>query len=131
MMKKSICIIDDDSLYKLLLIKSINKLNMEVQINCFANGREGYDSIYKDLNTAENLPDIIFLDINMPEMDGWEFMDEFIQIQKSLSKKITIYIVSSSIAFQDTEKANRYKEISGYIIKPFQADCLKKILSDV
>ncbi|MBA3986853.1 MAG: response regulator, partial [Flavobacteriales bacterium] len=87
--------------------------------------------IFKDLNTVENLPDIIFLDINMPEMDGWEFMDEFIQIQKSLSKKITIYIVSSSIAFQDTEKANRYKEISGYIIKPFQADCLKKILSDV
>ncbi len=130
MMKKNICIIDDDSLYKLLLVKAINKLNMEVQINCFENGQEGYDSIYKDSKEPKNLPDIIFLDINMPEMDGWEFMDEFIRIQDTLSKKITIYIVSSSIAFQDTEKANRYKEISGYIVKPFQSDCLKKILSE-
>ncbi len=129
-MKKSIFIIDDDALYKLLLIKSIDKLDIEVQVNCFANGKEGFDAVYNYSKETENLPDIIFLDINMPEMDGWEFIDAFLQIQDTLAKKITIYIVSSSIAFQDTEKANRYKEISGYIVKPFQSDCLKKILSD-
>jgi len=127
-MTKSICIIDDDELNKLLLKKTILKLNLPVFVTCFANGKEAFDTFLKEKNAQENLPDIIFLDINMPEMDGWEFMDAYLDFQTTISKKITIYIASSSIAFHDIEKAKKYSEISGYIVKPIHSDTINKIL---
>lgn len=127
-MTKSVCIIDDDALYKLLLKKTIQKLNLPVIVSSFANGQEAFDTFLKEKNSQENLPDVIFLDINMPEMDGWEFMDAYLDFQRTISKKITIYIASSSMAYQDLEKAKKYAEISGYIVKPIRSDTVQKIL---
>jgi len=119
-MKKidTICIIDDDEIYQLFTKKAIQKLDISKRTLSFYNGEEAIQYIKTLIDTEEHLPDIILLDINMPFMDGWQFMDEFMKIKEKLKQKTTIYIVSSSIAPTDKSRAVSYEEISGYISKP-------------
>src|SRR5690606_3191853 len=104
-------IIDDDDIYifgikKLIQIKQLCK-NLLV----FNNGQEAIDHIKSINSPHEEFPDIILLDINMPVMDGWEFLDEYAKINPQLKKSTTIYMVSSSINPQDIERAEQAAEV--------------------
>ncbi|MFT6828560.1 MAG: CheY-like chemotaxis protein, partial [Roseivirga sp.] len=76
----------------------------------------------------ENLPEIILLDLNMPVMDGWQFLDQFVQIPTK--KKTTIYIVTSSIDPEDLNRAKSYEAVTNYLVKPINIDTLTEILKD-
>lgn len=81
-------------------------------------------------NIDENkLPDIIFLDINMPIVDGWDFLEEFDKIKNSLPKTINIYMVSSSINAFDRVRAESQKLVNGYISKPITINHFYSIFS--
>lgn len=129
-MTKTLCIIDDDELYKLLLKKTINNLKSTTKVISFANGEEAILGLLENKSDPSKLPDTILLDINMPVMDGWEFMEEYLSVQKEFSKTMTIYIASSSIAHQDIEKSKTYKEISGYLIKPIVKSTVASLLNE-
>ena len=73
------------------------------------------------------LPDILFLDLFMPIMDGWQFLEEFLSVKPNLAKPILIYVVSSSIYPEDISKAKSYSDVFDYIIKPIT----KKIFTDL
>ncbi len=128
MTSKKLCIIDDDNLYKLLLKKTICKLEIDTQVISFSNGEEALKGLFDFNSNSESLPDIILLDINMPVMDGWEFMEHYLTQKNKFAKDITIYIASSSIASQDIEKSKTFKEISGYLVKPIYKDTIKSLL---
>jgi CheY-like chemotaxis protein len=64
------------------------------------------------------LPDVILLDINMPIMDGWDFLEWFKEFKENLVKAIPIFMVSSSIDWRDIEKAKSYEEVIDYMSKP-------------
>ena len=64
------------------------------------------------------LPDVIFLDINMPVMNGWQFLEQFKEVQPSFNKEIVIYSVSSSFDDRDINRSKEYTEVTDYIIKP-------------
>ncbi len=81
------------------------------------------------MSSESELPDIIFLDINMPYMDGWDFMEHFIDIKPNLPKEITIYMVSSSVQAEDMERAKALEDFSNYIIKPIDEKRFKEILA--
>jgi CheY-like chemotaxis protein len=120
------CIIDNNNIYvygfkKLLSIKDLSK-----QVTHFSNGSEAITHL-KDPGNAHNLPDIIFLDISMPVMDGWEFMKEFEEIKSQLGKKISVYILSASIDSHDIDRAKNISSISDYIFKPIDFEQLKEI----
>jgi CheY-like chemotaxis protein len=66
----------------------------------------------------------------MPVMDGWEFMEEIKMIKSKISKKIIIYIVSSSIALEDKNKSKTFPDIFGYIPKPISVADLLSIFSE-
>ncbi|PKA04651.1 response regulator [Leptospira ellisii] len=79
----------------------------------------------------DELPDAILLDINMPFMDGWQFLDEFKKIQGNLAKNVKIFMVSSSVDERDIVKANSFPEVRGYLSKPLTQDHIQKLYNDL
>lgn len=123
------CVIDDDQVYVFGLKKLIEFSNFCKNVLVFANGEEALKYLKPIVTNVHELPDVILLDINMPVMDGWEFLEEFIKIKHQLAKDITIYMVSSSIQQSDIDKAKQYTEVSDYLIKPIKLDDLKRIMA--
>ncbi|MDP5229939.1 MAG: response regulator [Cellulophaga sp.] len=124
----NICIVDDDDIYQFTLIKTLESFKLPKNIIAFADGEEAMDFMLDHLGEDHKLPDIIFLDINMPIMDGFQFMDEYVKIKPKVGKLITIYMVSSSVDAVDIERARNISAISDYIIKPIKKGELKSIL---
>jgi len=128
---KSVCIIDDDKVYTFGVKKIIKNYLPENKIIAFENGKKAIEGIQKMVSSGEELPDLILLDIDMPEMNGWEFLNEFESIRSEISKKIEIFVISSRI---DANKQELYKvewdeKVSDFIKKPVQASVLKELLS--
>ncbi len=122
------CIVDDDQIYIYGITKLINFHKYCKNLLVFKNGEEAIKYMRPLISSSHELPDIILLDINMPVMDGWQFLDEFVQIKPLIDKKVTIYMVSSSIDDADIARANSYEEISDFIVKPVREKDLERIL---
>lgn len=118
MNKKSIWVVDDDSIFKIIIKKLISKVEIFSNVQTFSNGLEASIAFKNALKSPELMPDIILLDIEMPIMDGWGFIEE-----------INIYISSSSIAKDDKVKANSNSSVFGYLTKPITLEDLIKIAS--
>lgn len=127
----TICVIDDNDVYQFVMKNSINKINPGIKILSYLNGEEGIDALKEMIENKEQLPDVILLDINMPIMDGWEFMNEFIKIKNQLSNTIPIYLTTSSLDASDIDKAKKYEDITGFLSKPIDRHTLIKITQPI
>ena len=130
MNKKIIWVVDDDVIYQTIINKLIKKAGVFSAHSSFINGKEAIDTLNSTIGENDFLQYIILLDINMPVMDGWEFMEEIKMIKSKISKKIIIYIVSSSIAIEDKNKSKTFADIIGYIPKPISVDDLLSIVAN-
>lgn len=117
---KLTCIIDDDKIYITLFKKIIETKNLCKNIIVFNNGKESIDYFEAALLNAneEDIPDLIFLDLNMPIMDGWQFLERFNKIKNQFKKTITLYVVSSSINPVDIKRSKLLPNVENYLIKP-------------
>lgn len=115
---QNICLIDDDDIFHFITQKVIERTGIVKNIRVFYNGLEAIQFIESALTFKEELPDVILLDLSMPIMDGWEFLEEFIYLKPKLGKKIVIYIVTSSNDPADILKAKSISEVTDFIIKP-------------
>ena len=111
-------LVDDDTTYTFLTELLIIKSNKVKQVQVFNDARKAIDSLRSNIKNNELLPEVIFLDLNMPIMNGWDFLKEFKLIKTNLHKKIIIYIVTSSINPVDFEKAILTENVVDFIIKP-------------
>lgn len=129
-MKKinTLCVIDDDDIYTFTIKRIIAKAEVAEKTIFFHNGRVAIDFIYNCVEAIASLPDMILLDLNMPVLDGWQFLDEFIKLVPRIGKKILIYIVSSSIDEDDFKRAKEMELVSDFIVKPLNAIDLRNIV---
>lgn len=123
-----VCIVDDDPTHVFITKKYIQLSGHVEKILVCINGKDAFDTLQKLITNKETLPKIIFLDLNMPIWDGWQFLDEFTKIPTE--ETITIYILTSSNSDEDNEKAKQYSLTSNYLIKPISQSQLKDILAD-
>ncbi|NER17158.1 response regulator [Spongiivirga citrea] len=125
------CIIDDDNLYLKIVSRIIESKDLCKEIVIFKNGKEAIDHFSSIVQQpeAKRVPDVIFLDLNMPVMDGWEFLEEFLKINADVRKRITLYVVSSSIDPRDINRAKSFDTVEDYLVKPLSIDALKKVFS--
>jgi two-component system chemotaxis response regulator CheY len=126
---KEVFVVDDDKVFHFIIKKLFTKNNIEINPSFYLNGLEALDKIKEKINQGISLPDLILLDINMPIMDGWQFLDEFRQTRKSNpNEKTIIYLVSSSDSQTDINKAKEYQDqIKDYFFKPMTLEDLQKI----
>lgn len=115
---KTLTLIDDDDIFVFLTKKVVEQTNLVDLIKVFGNGLDAINFLKENRHNVEVLPEIILLDLSMPIMNGWQFLEEFTKLNPSLGKKITIYICSSSISHDDITRAKSINEVSDYIIKP-------------
>lgn len=120
-------IVDDDPANTHLAQYLIKDVDEDVEITTFADGDLAIDHLTAHLTDTEELPDLILLDINMPRMSGWEFLEEYADVADRLPQDITIYMLSSSIADSDKKKAEENVFVKGYIVKPLEGEQYLKI----
>lgn len=129
--KPNILLIDDDELYLYLMTKTIKQLSNELIISTFTDGEMAVEYIVKCTEEKVELPEVIFLDINMPFLDGWGFLNEFKKLKPKIMNNINIYMVSSSMRDSDIKRASNFEELTGYVVKPVNkvelAEIFKKI----
>ena len=130
MTKKKIWVIDDDAIYQIIITKIIQKTALFSTISSFRDGKEGIIALINTIENKESLPDIILLDINMPVMDGWEFMQEMGMLQSLKKENISVYIASSSIAIEDRNKSKKYPAILGSLSNPISINDIELIASN-
>jgi len=123
-----ICLIDDDQFYLFSMRRMIEIHQLCNTVTECKNGQEAIFYITTALTNNETLPDVIFLDINMPIMNGWEFLEAYQRLDIKPSKKIKLYMVSSSMDSSDKAKARAFKAVTDFIIKPVSIDQLKRLL---
>jgi CheY-like chemotaxis protein len=119
-MKKfdTIYVVDDDETYQ-FIVKRIVVENCAVNtIRGFLNGRDAIEELQMAVKDSKMIPELILLDLTMPVMDGWQFLEKYILLQPRIGKKITIYITSSSVNPKDVERARDIEQVSDYIVKP-------------
>lgn len=125
---KKVFLIDDDPVFVFLARKMIATVDASVEVHIFTDGEMATEALGGLFGKPGKLPDLIFLDLNMPVMDGWQFLDWYAGVFSLLGNKMALYIVSSTISPEDMERASRYEFVAGLAIKPIQNDWLDRVL---
>ncbi len=123
-----IAVVDDDTVYQFTASRTLKATKLTDQILQFPNGQEALKFLTNNSADATKLPDIIFLDINMPVTDGWMFLDEFKKLKAEFAKEMRIYMVSSSIDPRDLNRARANTEVSDYVEKPISMTKFTELL---
>lgn len=122
-------VIDDDPLNNTICRLTIKKVLGEVEVLTFTDPSLGFEHIGSEYaaQNGNSVPAILFLDINMPVMNGWEFMERYEELDNAVKDKIKVYILSSSVDERDIEKANANQNIVNYLAKPITKETLAEI----
>lgn len=124
-----ILFIEDDPITLLLCKKVINKTSFSEKIMTATNGKEAllYFDFLLQTNNQSTYPDLIFLDLNMPIIGGWEFLEIFCTEKYTVFRDIKIVILSSTIDPEDVKKSEKYPSIIAFLEKPISTQLLNEL----
>jgi CheY-like chemotaxis protein len=127
-MIKTVLCVDDDPITLMLSKMVLNKASFCNKLVTAKNGEEAILYFENLLITNDNYPNLIFLDLNMPIMNGWEFLDNFIEKELHLTfKEIKVVILSSSVDPNDIEKSKKYPIVIKFLPKPINKEILENL----
>ncbi|NDB60814.1 response regulator [bacterium] len=122
---KCILLVDDnmaDNRYHQIIIEEMNIAEKIVMV------KDGAEALYYLNDNNNTLPEIIFLDINMPEMNGWEFLEEYRHLDPATKSKIKIVILSTSANPDDITRAEETNDVADFETKPLDKDAIENIV---
>jgi CheY-like chemotaxis protein len=125
---KNIMLIDDNIHANYFNEIKLQQNNACDKITIFMNGKEALDYL---VTNKETDVDLILLDINMPVMNGWQFLSNIERVWREIEKSIPIFILSSSVNTYDKQKSAEYKSVKGFINKPLNDNDLKEMIDYV
>ncbi len=128
---KLVYFIDDDPIILFISKKLMVEEEFCDTIKEFENGNLAFKTLIESSEKGEELPSIIFLDLSMPVMNGWEFLEKFQEATIKNKEKITIVVLSSSISPSEIEMVRGYPIVQDYIVKPVTPADLNKINNNI
>lgn len=123
-------LIDDDDTYQFIVQRTLNSSNLVNSIKIFSNGKAAIDFLEATIDDIAKIPDVILLDLTMPIMDGWQFLEQYLRFRPRIGKKVVIYVVSSSIDPRDMQRAKSISEVTDYVVKPLSKSKLISMLHE-
>lgn len=123
-MLENVLVIDDDNVFNYLVEDAFEEANINCKVTFKTRAKEALNYLKDSLNPS---PELIFLDINMPVMTGWEFLDEYEKIKLHKTSKTKIVMLSSSIYKEDKDKAKEYNKVVDFITKPLTSEQLQEV----
>lgn len=129
MIKSSrVFIIDDDPIHQRIAQIMISKHDLYDELVSYTEAEKALDFLKINLDNHESLPDVILLDLNMPVVDGWDFLAAFESIRKDLKKDIRIFIVTSSVDEKDKLRSQAFSTVKGFISKPLSPEIIRSTM---
>ncbi len=119
---KRLTIIDDNDLFVYLTKKIITLSGVVESVSVFDNGLDALDFFKENHSNHEVIPQVVFLDLSMPIMDGWQFLERYAVINSELLKTVKIYIITSSISPDDIARAKAINVVTDFLIKPINKE---------
>jgi len=122
-----IFIVDDDPIHQQIAKIMIDRQGISHDMRTFSDAQEVLDYLQGYAGHGEPLPDVILLDLNMPVIDGWDFLEAYAVFQAALPASIRIYVLTSSIDENDRERVRAYPFVKGYLTKPLTRDVILQL----
>lgn len=122
-------LIDDDFISNFVTEKVLENENFGSEIISFLTAEEALATLLNDM--THHTPDVIFLDLNMPGMNGWAFLDALAPHKEALLNKCHIYILTSSLNLADTALAKDYELVHGLLHKPIDQQDIRMVLAEL
>ncbi|SMO68532.1 response regulator [Solitalea koreensis] len=120
----NLCVIDDDKVCQFIIKTYAAKRSLAKNMQLFSDANEALQYLKNTSTDPKRLPDMILLDINMPIMDGWTFLEEFQKIRENMHKDIIINMITSSIQEDDMLKSKSYSDVAGFYVKPLNEELI-------
>jgi CheY-like chemotaxis protein len=127
---QTILLVEDDKTANFLHRRLFNRVVAANHIAEAGNGEEALNYLRTHATKSENTPMLILLDIKMPVLDGFEFLQEYERIADKLNPNIRIIMLSSSVSPIDLARIKSFPRVSGYYTKPLSVETVQKILAD-
>lgn len=128
--KINLLVIDDDDINIFIIKKIVEKTGYDIDMVAKSNGQLAIDYVNDTLaNNVDKFPNLILIDINMPVMNGWEFVEAYSTIGGT--PESDLYILSSSVYENDIEKTKSYPNVNGFISKPLSIERLTELLKAI
>lgn len=128
-MLDNVLLVDDDSITNFIHTKILERAKAAKTVKAVLGAEEGLKYLSDCVQNKTTLPAVILLDINMPMMNGWEFVEAFNKLPEDVQKEIHIFFLTTSQDPVEIERARKLKPISGFLFKPLDLEGLKRIYS--